>query len=231
MESWRNDNSVSQPPYIPQFSAATSLILNRIKTGSHSFSSALSDASATVMHRPYHDAYEDARARLVQSLNTSSEMSSAPQQRSILKPQSLDAGTTPQEVSTTDSLNAGTKRKRESEHEPVDFTQQNTVVMPPPRRRPVAASQPRTSVDAAEAGRVESEGLSYYPSQGATDPYRQQKIERVRQKRLAALPKGVIPAKPEQVGFGPGAASDYAVRIIFQRLIFGKKTPLSASSP
>jgi hypothetical protein len=184
-----------------------------MKTGSHSFSSALSDASATVMHRPYHDAYEDARARLVQSLNTSSEMSSAPQQRSILKPQSLDAGTTPKAESATDSLNAGTKRKRESEHEPVDFTQ-NTVVMPPPRRRPVAASQPHTSADGAEAGRVKSEGSSYHPSQGTVDPYRQQKIERVRQKRLAALPEGVIPAKPEQVGFGPGAASDYAVRIM-----------------
>lgn len=46
---------------------------------------------------------------------------------------------------------------------------------------------------------------------GRVSQQRQHEIERLRQKRLSALPKGVVPAKPHLVGFGPGRASDVSV--------------------
>ncbi|KAF4123902.1 PHD finger protein [Geosmithia morbida] len=66
----RSVSPASQPPYVPQFSAATALILDRIKAGTKGgFNSALSDASASTP-RPDRDAYEDARSRLVRSMRT-----------------------------------------------------------------------------------------------------------------------------------------------------------------
>jgi hypothetical protein len=46
---------------------------------------------------------------------------------------------------------------------------------------------------------------------GRVSQQREHEIERLRQKRLSALPKGVIPAKPHLVGFGPGRASEASV--------------------
>lgn len=211
--------SVSQPPYIPQFSAATSLILNRIKGGPHSFSSALTDASATVP-RPDQDAYDDARTRLVQSMSTTLEMPPVPERPAPR--QWLSSPAVAKEMPTTDSLNMGVKRKRDVEQVAVDFTQ-NTIVMPPPPPGR-AAQQPHgyQSSEAANMAHEKTEVSSYKPRHGV-DEYRQQKIEKIRQKRLAALPGGVAPAKPEQVGFGPGSASDYAVgaMIVCIKMIIG----------
>lgn len=163
-------NSDTQPPYVPQFSAATALILDRIKGGSQAFNSALSDASAAIPP-PSKAAYEDARTRLVQSMNTTLDVSS------------------PKPPGPSEPTSIGIKREREpDEQEPVDFTQ-NTMVMPPPRVIPRRAPV---------SGRDQSLD-------------RQEKIEKMRQARIASLPEGVVPAKPELVGFPAGAASDYAV--------------------
>jgi hypothetical protein len=46
---------------------------------------------------------------------------------------------------------------------------------------------------------------------GRVSQQRQHEIDRLRRKRLSALPKGVVPAKPHLVGFGAGRASDISV--------------------
>lgn len=216
-KSW--NASISQPPYIPQFSAATSLILSRIRGGgggSHSFSSALTDASATVP-RPDQHAFEDARSRLVQGMSTTLEMPPAKEAR---PPPAARAVVAEDEGEpAAESLNMGIKRKRDDggeQGEVVDFTQ-NTMVMPalPPRLIPTQQqTHPQSSSGSAGGVGVKTEGSSssspYLPAR-LVDPARLQKIERIRQKRLAALPEGIAPAKSDQVGFAPGGATDHAV--------------------
>lgn len=46
---------------------------------------------------------------------------------------------------------------------------------------------------------------------GRLSQQRQQEIDRLRQKRLSALPRGIVPAKPHLVGFGAGEASRHSV--------------------
>lgn len=193
----------SEPPYIPQFSAATSLILDRIKAKS-GFNSALSDASASLT-TPDRDAFEDARSRLVQSMRSSG---SSDGNKPTIHPTADKTATAETEPTTRENgaTAAGSKRKREDEPEtesaepeqhprpepePVDFMQ-NTIVMPPPlpRRHP-QKKKPATPVH---------------------DPRRQQQIEEARERRLAQyLP--AEPAKPELVGFASGVASDEAVSL------------------
>lgn len=48
---------------------------------------------------------------------------------------------------------------------------------------------------------------------GKGNHQRKHEIEKLRQKRLAAFPEGVVPAKPELVGFTAGRASDFSVSI------------------
>ncbi|KAI8949405.1 hypothetical protein F4801DRAFT_553498 [Xylaria longipes] len=65
--------SAGQRPYIPQFSAATQLILSRINSKPGSLSAALSSASS--MARSIEkSAFEDAKRRLVMNMNTSLTM-------------------------------------------------------------------------------------------------------------------------------------------------------------
>jgi hypothetical protein len=49
---------------------------------------------------------------------------------------------------------------------------------------------------------------------GRVSEQRQQEIDRLRQKRLLALPRGVVPAKPYLVGFGAGQAPRHSVSIM-----------------
>ncbi|KAI1161754.1 hypothetical protein F5B18DRAFT_662888 [Nemania serpens] len=73
--------SAGPRPYVPQFSAATQMILSRISSKPGSLSAALSSASS--MARSIEkSAFEDAKRRLVMSMNTSFSMPmSAPTQR------------------------------------------------------------------------------------------------------------------------------------------------------
>lgn len=69
----RDPSSSNRPPYIPQFSAATQMILQRINGKSGSLSSALSSASA-VARTIEQSTFEDAKRRLVMNMNTSLTM-------------------------------------------------------------------------------------------------------------------------------------------------------------
>ncbi|KAF5021824.1 hypothetical protein F66182_6117 [Fusarium sp. NRRL 66182] len=89
------------------------------------------------------------------------------------------------------SLNAGVKRKREESLEKVDFTQ-STIPLSWKGHAPTQ-----------QANREQTVKLRSKVSQ-----QRQHEIDSLRQKRLSALPKGVVPAKPGLVGFGAGRASD-----------------------
>ncbi|KAF9769479.1 hypothetical protein IL306_013086 [Fusarium sp. DS 682] len=53
---------------------------------------------------------------------------------------------------------------------------------------------------------------------GRVSQQRQLEIDRLRQKRLSALPKGVVPAKPHLVGFGAGRASDVSRAEYFESM-------------
>ena len=66
-------SSAGRPPYIPQFSASTQMILQRINGRSGGLSSALTSASA-VAKTIEQSTFEDARRRLVMNMNTSLTM-------------------------------------------------------------------------------------------------------------------------------------------------------------
>lgn len=229
--SW--NASVTPPRYVPQFSAATSLILTRMKGGSADFSSALSDASAAAL-RPDPDVFEDARSRLVQQMTTTTSTLPAPEPSN------------PGDTSLADIMRQGTKRKRESEDKDIDFSQ-STIALPiqpaPASHQPPSylstlgesSTSSRTAMSVTGvctncgsssslttnndgtsnalclqcANSAGDNALSTAPQ--PEDLRRMQKIERIRQTRLNSLPDGVVPAKPELVGFGPGAASDRSV--------------------
>ncbi|KAI1101364.1 hypothetical protein F4804DRAFT_316137 [Jackrogersella minutella] len=68
-------SSSGRPPYMPQFSAATQMILKRINSKPGSLSSALSSASSAVSKTSIEQStYEDAKRRLVMGMNTSLTM-------------------------------------------------------------------------------------------------------------------------------------------------------------
>ncbi|KAI0110232.1 hypothetical protein F4814DRAFT_426285 [Daldinia grandis] len=68
-------SSTGRPPYMPQFSAATQMILKRINSKPGSLSSALSSASSTFPRNSIKDStFEDTKRRLVKSMNTSLTM-------------------------------------------------------------------------------------------------------------------------------------------------------------
>lgn len=195
--------SVSQPMYSPQFSAATSLILDRIRNEPRGFSSALSDASAGYSNTDK-GAYENARSKVVQGMNMSTTLSMPTTPQSQAKhtfrtPDTMEKRATVEVKSEmpqgAEGLNPGIKRKRDVE-EPVDFTQ-NTMAMPPTKTKPIRRLPPKPSADPY--------------GQLRADPDRQQRIEQIRRKRLDRLPEGVAPHKPELVGFDSKQASDYAV--------------------
>lgn len=269
-----------QTPYVPQFSAATSLILNRIKGGDKSdFNTALSAASATIS-RPDRDTFEEAKMRLMKQMNAtrsslptpepSTSSQSQSQTQTQPRTQSQPPAVPVQEETSEEVIQKGIKRKREANDEeegtaekPIDFTQ-NTIPFPIPvqQGRPSGMSAATSGVDVRcvkcgvsssissnvlvactgcstvchqaclapspateQVPEVSSQSILSCPRCGAAstgeplndvhvqpEPLRRkQKIERIRQVRLAALPEGVSPAKPELVGFGPGAASDRAV--------------------
>ncbi|KAI8684232.1 hypothetical protein NCS57_00089100 [Fusarium keratoplasticum] len=58
---------------------------------------------------------------------------------------------------------------------------------------------------------------------GKSNQQRQYEVEKLRQKRLAALPRGVVPAKPGLVGFGAGRAPDSSRTEYFDQM---RKTDL-----
>ncbi|KAK0715112.1 hypothetical protein B0H67DRAFT_234634 [Lasiosphaeris hirsuta] len=83
--------SPTRPPYIPQFTAATQMILKRMKGEPSSLISALSAAPASMTADINPGAYEDARRRVVMGMSTSASMTmqmpAAPlPSRSVLPP-------------------------------------------------------------------------------------------------------------------------------------------------
>ncbi|KAI0443027.1 hypothetical protein F4803DRAFT_550597 [Xylaria telfairii] len=66
-------DSAGQRPYVPQFSAATQMILSRINSKPGSLSAALSSASS-IAKSIEKSAFEDAKRRLVMNMNTSLTM-------------------------------------------------------------------------------------------------------------------------------------------------------------
>jgi hypothetical protein len=256
--------SPSHQRYTPQFSAATSLILNRIKGGDKDFNSALSAASATTP-RPDKDAFEEAKLRLMKQMNASRASLPTPEPSTTTQTETAAK----QDGKPEDSTMKGTKRKREADEDeedgtakqPVDFTQ-NTIPFPFQPTPPSGFASAVSGVHCVKCSMSSSiatnmlvtctrcntvchqacltlssgaeqdnggvaQSLSLCPRCGTSSPSqslddgqvpadllrRTQKIERIRQMRLAGLPEGVAPDKPELVGFGPGAASDRAVSL------------------
>jgi hypothetical protein len=197
----------ARPPYVPQFSKTTSFILSRMKSNNGSLGSALSAISDSGL-QPNKEAFEDARSRLLQSMNSSSTMP-LPTTQSSLDSSSLGL------LSSSPHSDAKRKRDADADASKVDFSQ-NTIFFPMPTELPtrlapsLALTQEPSAVDAS-ASMTHAHSLDDFSKEvWAEDPERRQRIERIRAKRLSELPQGVVPAKPELVGFGAGHASDRA---------------------
>ena len=108
-----------QHDYTPQFSAATSFVLRRMK-GEVSFTeeSPLAGFPNSVIMPDKH-AFEETKARLIQGLNTTRS-----------HPSPFSSSMLPAKVTEIDYRRAGTKRKRDDKRDAEDFTQ-NTIACPP----------------------------------------------------------------------------------------------------
>ncbi|OTA06021.1 hypothetical protein A9Z42_0067440 [Trichoderma parareesei] len=186
--------SARRPSYTPQFSSA-SWILSRIKDEQQAAKSGLATGSEAATQA------EDGRKDGLNERHGSSVHDTLPMPLS-----SAHKGF----ASVTDMIAAGSqligvKRKREAgdEGDERDDFSQNTIALPIPA--PTPAVMPSTT-------ETPSGVLSDSDSMCS-------KCERRRAKNLAALPEGVVPAKPELVGFWAGQASDAALTEYF----YGKK--------
>ncbi|KAH6961173.1 hypothetical protein DER45DRAFT_560273 [Fusarium avenaceum] len=210
-----------QPSYTPQFSSEASAILDRLNRNSHAVKNQISEGTSVTALK-----------------DTLSIPTPTKQSQSI----------------STDSLNAGIKRKREDASAVVDFNQ-STIHFPwkgPSPTQQASLETQRIGQEArcskcnetAQVGPLvaciqclaswhqqchspmvnnEAMAASNFTCatctagreqairlRGKVSQQRQHEIDRLRQKRLSTLPRGVVPAKPGLVGFGPGRASDSA---------------------
>ena len=204
MELPNNASSDGRPPYIPQFSTATSLILDRIKFGSNGLDSALSNVPTSII-LPDKAAYEDAKSRVVQSMKTTLS-TLTPDTSATQHTLPLNSGSGRE---TEHVFSASVKRKRDLQTEKVDFTQ-NTISFPWTEKRSSPVKLEDQSKTTAEEEARKQDEISRLRRR--SNPLRQDDIEKLREEHLALLPTGVVPARPELVGFGAGRASDFAVR-------------------
>jgi len=102
--------SPTRPPYIPQFTAATQMILNRMKGESTSLTSALSTARSTINQTAYEDTKRQLLARMSTSVGMTMQMPAPPKPAALsstLKAPPSSASTSAAPVSTTRSPAAG----------------------------------------------------------------------------------------------------------------------------
>ncbi|KAI1504560.1 CoA-transferase family III domain-containing protein [Biscogniauxia marginata] len=179
-----NASSTSRPHYIPQFSAATQMILKRINSKPGSLSAALSSASS-VARTIEKSTFEDAKRRLVMNMNTSLTM---PMPNT--KPASFDPGPSTMPISDAFQLRTpapsksltlskaavkvhtqkvrgktarGTKRKRGKDNE--DGTSSLSDV-PDSEGEAATASKDRQAVPTmTKSGRQVQKPTQYNPSQ------------------------------------------------------------------
>ena len=200
-----SDSQNATPPvrklYVSQFSGSASLVLRRMKDG-------LEKANGEILNTPDLNVSpqvtmeENIKQEVVQPVDGTHAIPSTvtPSTQMTLP---LPVGPT---SATHNSLISGVKRKRSAPVENVDFTQ-STVAFPwDDKSRNHPQRQLRKRGGEGDGGVEESPRLrSKMPRQEADG------LESLRQRRLAALPSDVVPAKPELVGFGAGRASDSAV--------------------
>ncbi|KAJ3470819.1 hypothetical protein MRS44_000918 [Fusarium solani] len=225
--------SPDQASYTPQFSSNASIIMDRINSSRQE--NTLEKSRTAVAHDLDATLPVPSASPLLQTLPMSANPTSA----------------------AWSSSNAGTKRKRESWTEKVDFTQ-STVAFPVAKGTdaPQPSLQSRPTVQPTQCSKCEGSAQTsqgplatcahclrswhhqcHSPTitseamaasifvcaacvadqeqavrlRGKSSQQRQYEVEKLRQKRLAALPRGVVPAKPGLVGFGAGRAPDSSV--------------------
>ncbi|PNY27335.1 Uncharacterized protein TCAP_02737, partial [Tolypocladium capitatum] len=227
--------SKAQPSYAPQFSTASSLILNRIKRGTKTLSSV---APAHVGPGTSVEAQS--------ALHTSSTLAIASPRRPGLQHSLSDVS------GVIRSHPPRLKRKRDSDAADTDFTQStipfraavapaSTTPTPAPQlKRLSEVSGPLKCIECGQGTptpqnefvtcrscsgswhqlclspavtdgaaknakylcrRCENGGKGQQHSDGAESQDRGHLVDRIRRKRISNLPPGVVPAKPELVGF------------------------------
>ncbi|RYP80872.1 hypothetical protein DL769_002250 [Monosporascus sp. CRB-8-3] len=148
-----NASSTSRPPYIPQFSAATQMILQRINGKSGSLSSALSSASA-VAKTIEQSTFEDAKRRLVMNMNTSLTMP-LPTPPPAPKPR----------PSTSLPVNDAFQLRTPTVARPTTSTSKGATKVPAKRGRPPKGTKRKRAKDDQD----DSSSLSDLPNSGGED--------------------------------------------------------------
>lgn len=198
--------SPARKPYLSQFSSSASLVLSRLRDNSKTTNGDSSNKTA-------HNGSFNQLIKEEIITNTSQPLSDT---RHSPTPDPSKTNLTlplpPGPISTSpSSLTSGVKRKRSAPVESVDFTQ-NTVAFPwSGTSANTPASGQRQLRKRTSEGNGDAEGSPRLRSKvPRTD---NDGLEKLRQKRLEALPRNVVPAKPELVGFGAGRSSGLAVSI------------------
>lgn len=249
----------SRPYYVPQFSATTSLILNRIKNSKVGVNVDAGQARHGDSTPSPFDQHADEDTKKAWLFQTQSAILDTPKPEPRASPEHLTLPL-PMGAAQLPLLNPSLKRKRPSTTEKVDFTQ-NTIAFPTP---PTVESHPQASrssgvSDSTSSGTEQcvkcqrSDSLPQNPvfqciqcyrfwhklcapavsheisalgficagciqkdddpqgAQSSPGVHKQRHVDRLREKRLAGLPNGVVLPKADLLGFHGGAASNLAV--------------------
>lgn len=150
----------------------------------------------------YQSQFQNSASLILGKLETKGKDITASEPVSVTSQQSSKTATLalPGNVPSRTTSLAGMKRKAEDAAEsrhPFDSSSQ-TVALPPSQRALSPATDPTS----------ESKPLD----RSAMTP-RELEIDTVRRRNLAMLPSGIIPARPDLLGFRGGHSSDSAVRI------------------
>lgn len=246
--------NLSQSPYAPQFSAATSFILNRIKNASSPSTSSFLETPISVPEfsndahqklKPKSEGDQRPRTSLPDSPRVTQPLSMGDSKLRTIAPKPI-----PTETSTL-----GIKRKWESEDQ-IDFAQSTIAFSATqslqPQREPIRvdssasapkqcdlchqhASSPSNLLVSCHRCGTSRHQACYSPPMSAQEARNQlfacescvsaarnlsrqqdesadrNRTKKIRHELPGRFPPGIVPARPELVGFGAGAASDDAV--------------------
>ncbi|KAF5671782.1 hypothetical protein FHETE_3995 [Fusarium heterosporum] len=209
------------PSYTPQFSSQASIVLNRLKSSSNELKNQDSEGfAATDLKDTLSIATPTRYSQLVSADSLNESIKRKRDDSSEKVDFSQDTihfpwkGTSPSHQASLETRRLGeeircSKCDETAQIHPLVTCSRCLTSWHQQCHLPLINNEAMTSANftcaACAAGREQ-----ILRHRGKVSQQRQHEIDRLRQRRLSTLPRGIVPAKPNLVGFGAGRASDSA---------------------